>query len=205
MRNSVRFPSGQGLLETTIAIGIIVTGLFAALTLAMANGRGSDAAALRFGAVQAAREGIEIARAMRDSNWLAGGVVPWDQGMTGSADQRYIAVAVLHPETRTWRFDFVEERFDQLGARLVRPREGSLPFWTQGVTSGAVDASPYRRLIAVYPICADGSIVRSGAPCDATQPVPGPKVGIRVQSRVAWEHRGRTESAVAEEDLYNWR
>ncbi|MBI2482633.1 hypothetical protein HYV74_00465 [Candidatus Uhrbacteria bacterium] len=197
-------PSGQGLLETTIAIGIIMTGLFAALTLVMANVRGSDAAALRFGAVQAAREGVEIARAIRDANWLAGSV-SWDQGMTGSGDQQYIAVAVLDTETQVWRFEYVHEDFTQPAARLVRRVEGASPFWTQGVTSEAVEWSPYRRLIALYPICADGSIVRSGVPCDGAQDVPGPKVGVRVQSVVHWEHRGRLEEAVAEEDLYNWR
>ena len=63
---------GQGLLETIVAIGVILTGLVSVMTLVISNLTGAREAALRYQAVNLAREGIELVRNKRDSNWLAG-------------------------------------------------------------------------------------------------------------------------------------
>ncbi len=62
--------SGQGLLEATIAIGIILFGLGAILTLALKNIVTANNSSQRLVAVHLAREAIEVVRARRDSNWL---------------------------------------------------------------------------------------------------------------------------------------
>src|SRR3989338_7544584 len=58
---------GQGLLEAVIALGIIITGLVAALTLAIGSLSGAGASESRIIAVNLAREGMEITRNRRDS------------------------------------------------------------------------------------------------------------------------------------------
>lgn len=61
---------GQGLLETIVAIGVIVTGLVSVMTLVISNLTGAREAALRYQAVNLAREGIEMVRNARDTGWL---------------------------------------------------------------------------------------------------------------------------------------
>lgn len=61
---------GQGLLETVIALGIIITGLVAILGLVIMGISFSGRTKERVIAVNLAREGIEILRAIRDSNQL---------------------------------------------------------------------------------------------------------------------------------------
>lgn len=62
----------QGLLEAIIAIGVIVTGLISIISLTISNLTSQRFAAKRYQAINLARESIELARNIRDSNWLAG-------------------------------------------------------------------------------------------------------------------------------------
>lgn len=62
---------GQGLLEAVIALGIIITGVVAALTLAISNLSGAGTSEARITAANLAREGVEFVRNERDSNWVA--------------------------------------------------------------------------------------------------------------------------------------
>ncbi len=63
---------GQGLLETIVAIGIMMTGLISVMSLVISNLNSQREAATRYQAVNLAREAIELVRNTRDSNWLAG-------------------------------------------------------------------------------------------------------------------------------------
>lgn len=65
-----KFKNGQGLLETIVAIGVIITGLVSVMTLVISNLTNAREAALRYQAVNLAREGMELMRNKRDSNWL---------------------------------------------------------------------------------------------------------------------------------------
>jgi len=62
----------QGLLETIIAIGVMMTGLISVMALVISNLNTQREAATRYQAVNLAREGIELVRNRRDSNWLQG-------------------------------------------------------------------------------------------------------------------------------------
>jgi Tfp pilus assembly protein PilV len=192
---------GLSLLETTIAIGVIVTGLFAAFTLVIANRRTSDEAGLRFAAIQLAREGVEVVRAIRDTNWLAQRT--WDTGIAGSGAGSYTGVAVFTPATTSWQITFGASGFSDPNARVVRQQRNGNDetFWTQGLSSDAA-ATPYRRLIETHPICTDQSVGENGPSCDAAA---NPKVGMRVRSRVQWSSRGVTHEVAAEETMYDWR
>lgn len=68
---------GQGLLETIVAIGVLMTGLISVMTLVISNLTGAREAAMRYQAVNLAREGIELVRNARDSNWLADAQDVW--------------------------------------------------------------------------------------------------------------------------------
>lgn len=192
--------AGQGLLETTIAIGVIVTGLFAVFTLVLANTRASDAGTIRLGAVQLAREGVEVVRAIRDANWLAGR--PWNLGMVGDGDD-YTAVAAFDPVTAQWALRFGPNGIESDGARVGRTGGDGPQFLTQDVGGGtAGGGTRFRRLITVDPICMDRTMRTSGARCD---PDRNAGIGIRVRSTVAWDASSGSRSVVVEEELYDWR
>ncbi len=73
--------SGQSLIETIVAIGIIVTAIVAILSVGMANLVIGGQSAERVMAVNLAREGMEIVFAIRNSNWLDPSQ-DWPYGLT---------------------------------------------------------------------------------------------------------------------------
>lgn len=198
--------SGQGLLETIVALGVITTGLVAAFTLVLAQSRASEDVALRRSALELAREGIEVVRSIRDANALAAPPLPWANGLTGSPSGRFTGVPVFTPATDTWTIEYGASAFTDPATAVYRVTSGSDTFWTQG--SGAYgNAVPtaYRRRIGTFPICRDGSVVPQGIACDPSFDPPGPMVGLHVESVVEWGHRGRTSSVTLEQDFYDIR
>lgn len=67
-----RNQKGQTLIETIIAIFVLTTGLTTGLGLAIYAFGASSNIVEQITATGFAREGIEVVRSMRDSNWLAG-------------------------------------------------------------------------------------------------------------------------------------
>ncbi|TSC66425.1 MAG: Uncharacterized protein G01um101477_82 [Candidatus Doudnabacteria bacterium Gr01-1014_77] len=63
---------GQTLIETLVAIFILVTGLVSALSLAVYSFQSSDNSSKQIAGTALARESIEGLRNMRDTNWLNG-------------------------------------------------------------------------------------------------------------------------------------
>lgn len=61
---------GQILIETVIALGILVVGVFSIVNMSIIVNQLSRASSDRVTAVNLAREGIELVRLVRDSNWL---------------------------------------------------------------------------------------------------------------------------------------
>jgi len=70
MKRRLRVRPGLSILETVLAIGIIMIALVGALTLIIATIYAGGNSINRFIAINLAREGIEVARQRRDTNWL---------------------------------------------------------------------------------------------------------------------------------------
>ncbi|MBI4262112.1 hypothetical protein HY624_01140 [Candidatus Uhrbacteria bacterium] len=81
---------GQGLLETTIAIGMIVVGVLSIFAVGTGQLRAIRVSEDRLVAGDLAREGIEIVRSLRDSNWLTGAT--W---MSGLGDASALSGGIL--------------------------------------------------------------------------------------------------------------
>jgi hypothetical protein len=62
---------GQGLLEAVIAIGILLTAIIIIISLSIASTDLGSANEMKTLATNLAREGLEVIRQQRDSNWLA--------------------------------------------------------------------------------------------------------------------------------------
>src|SRR3989344_240563 len=66
-----KFQSGQTLMETIIAIFILLTALVGGISLAFSTLASTNLDQQKIIATNLAREGLDVARMMRDSNWLA--------------------------------------------------------------------------------------------------------------------------------------
>jgi type II secretory pathway pseudopilin PulG len=71
--------SGFTLVESMIAVGLIVTGVVGVLTLVSRSIGFSGLAFNRLTAANLAQEGIEVVRNIRDTNWISG--LAWDNGL----------------------------------------------------------------------------------------------------------------------------
>jgi Tfp pilus assembly protein PilV len=199
---------GQGLLETIVALGIIITGVVGMLNLTLSNQSASLDAKERLIATNTAREGIEIVRSIRDTNWLnctiTGGVSDcntWDQDLVSGTD--VTAVPLFDIENNTWTIDFTANDFTHDHVRVWRKSSGAaanIGAQFQSTQSDPSDSilTPYRRIVELYSICLDKTISTN---CSGSNP----KIGILVQSKVQWDTNERVNEIIVEERVFNWR
>ncbi len=205
-------PSGQGLLETIVAIGIILSGLIGVVGLTVSNLTVGTATQSRLQAANLAREGIEAARAIRDGAWLQGAVVPWydcplSSGLnclsyTSTAGD-ITAVPMLDPVSFQWTMYFTPNDFNHATALIYRDQNS---IYRQAVVTPIASAATtaFRRLLELYPICRNQAANQessSATTCGGGQV----QVGVRVVAEVEWAERGNTHELVLEDFLYNWR
>lgn len=194
--------NGQGLLEAVVAIGIIITGLLAILTLTTANIMTAGEASSHLLANNLAREGIEAVRVIRDSSWLENPNQSWYGLMSATND--LTAIAVLNPSSFEWSLDFqVNNLTDQPAAIWRDPNNIFRQSW-ESMPAGS-QKSKFSRLLTIYPIC------RAPAPSlqeiinQGTCQVGWSQIGVRVVSAVGYNERGRSHVLYLEDLLYNWR
>lgn len=193
-------------METVVALGIIVSGLVGMMNLTIANQSGSEDASERLIATNLGREGIEVARSIRDTNWLsceiAAGALScndWDEGLSFGTDTT--AVPLFDVESNTWSIDFTPDAITHDSARVWRRSSGvAANIGTQFQSAVVIPAdstlTSYRRLLDISSICNDKTVAAS---------CTGEKIGMRVQATVEWASRGRDYSITVEERLFNWR
>lgn len=205
MRERKRFANGQSMLEAVIATGIIVTAVSSALTLVSSSINAEKESESLLTAGNLAREGVEVVRMMRDSNWLAGAA--WDAGMTGTGND-YTGIPVFDPAANGWSVNFTPNAVTDATAKVYRYSTGSgnaiVGLMVQAVTQPANTVlTPYSRMVVMDPLCDDGAggytIVSSGTACSTT------KIGVRVTSKVRWTIKNKVKTLDMEERLLNWR
>lgn len=214
----IKSPRGFGMLEMVIALGILMMGVIGFSTLTMATIVTSRTSELRIVAANLAREGIEVARNIRDSNWLkidAGQAgVSWNKDLfyVGGGVLDYTAVAEFKDSTGVWVLFFPDaSSIDDNGAKIYYDTLTSLYLQHQPLPQPAtIKETPFKRLITLNPICRDGSgneqIIIDSHICSDLLPLGSySQVGIDVVSYVKWGEAGRTHEIKQEERLYNWR
>ena len=192
--------SGQSLVEVIIALAIISSAVVAALTLTVSSLSAQKSNEGWVIGGNLAREGIEVVRNMRDSNWLAGRV--WNDGLVGpEPDTDHTAVPVFDPETGGWTIDFSVDGIGEESASVWRLLGGHPGIMVQAAArpEGTVP-SGFRRIIYLHPVCADQSVLESG-----TCPPGNPQAGLSVTSHVTWSVSGRSPKAEMTVVLYDWR
>ena len=193
--------TGQSLIEVTASIAIIAMGMSAIISLmimSLVSGRENKD---RIIAMNLSREGIEVARNKRDSNWLEmDSGVPgsaWDNGLYKNKD--YTAIIEFNESNNIWNFHFQPDNFSNIHCQM---------YFKNGIyvqdKNNIIGGSPtiFYRLIKLNPICdvsGTESIVTDGTDCGD---VSGTKIGIQVISEVKW---GNNKIVSAQDKLYNWK
>jgi hypothetical protein len=208
--SSFKFQSGrpgQGLLETIVALSVLTTGAVALVSLVISASVSRSFAEGETVAVNLAREGIEVTRSIRDTNWITGSA--FDLGLYGAGSD-FTSVPVWDPVANAWSLAATPNAnaITDSGAILYRytaaggGAQGSFVQTTAGSAPANTVATNYRRLVTADEICSDyTTVMSSGSTCGGALT----KIGRRVRSMVQWTERARTHSITVEERIYDWR
>ncbi len=212
---------GFTLLETLIALSVVSVGVMAAFTLSTANLNTAKANYQRVLAANLAREGVEIVRNIRDSNWLkiqanadCDGVengtqlCAWNSGLDKNK-----SIVSFDASLRLGREiayeSIIEDCFTDGTCKL---KEGSLHHYQHSTGENTNMA----RLIILKAICRDtdgdvtspnayGIKVSEDIDCYAWADGYEEKIGLQVTSQVYWQDFSKTHTIEVVEELYNWR
>lgn len=217
---------GQGLMEVIVAIGVIVAGILATVTLIISSVRAGRVAADRLTAMNLAREGIEIVRNMRDSNWMTPSEV-WNEGFndglpwSGEDAVPVISSVVDLPIT----LDFVPSDFNSTSScgagctfrysLIYQHSDGRFLQGDRINWASLGDPTGFSRMIFLNPICRDDTndaeLISTSQPntsvndCSDDTPFTS-EVGMQVRVEVRWpQYTGNYHSVILEERLYDWR
>jgi Tfp pilus assembly protein PilV len=195
---------GQTLVELIMAVAVIQIGLFSVWSLFLVNFNAEHEAEMRIVGVNLAREGVEVIRNIRDSNWLKstynsihpdGSAWFWDDGLSNG--------------TYAVNFDSVspDPNLDHQDI-YVSANPGMEGFYTN-TSDGR--KTPYQRKIILTGICCTDTTPNdlkcddlnySSAKCGEANSL---KIGINVISQVNWTITGQSRQAILEDDLYDWK
>jgi len=186
---------GQTLLEMIFAMGILMMVVAAVLALSAASIAGEKESESQVTANNLAREGIEVVRNIRDTNWLL--KVDWDMGMKPEPSLLKCQ-PVFNSGSGTWLVSFPTSQIDS-NFLVYLSTTGIYNYDTTGTPTGF-----YRYLLLNY-ICqkSDGS---EYAKTDSTNCLNNEtKIGLKVQSNVSWQESGKARSVNIEDYLYAWK
>jgi Tfp pilus assembly protein PilV len=196
-------------MELIVAIGVILVGVIGAITIAILTITIARESKQRVVAANLAREGIELVRMVRDSNWLAGAA--FADGLSESTSQDYSFVWEWDPIAGTWTANFTPDL-----ANFLDEGDDVTTFYRDGVrylqdaTGGtSLPATNFRRIMETNHICADtNECDAGGTPGICNDDDSGScttTVGIQVISRVHWSDRGQSKTLNIEEEIHDWR
>ena len=198
-----RAPRGQSFIEAMVAITIIITAISSSLALIQSSITASRIGGLQVVAANLAREGIEVIRAMRDTNWLQGR--SFQVGLVDAGGEK-VTRPFLDQEDGESTLAFGGTTISDDSSRVYVMPDG-LFRQADSQPSGST-VSPYNRIAVLDHICrmdATGAerIVDGTATCTAgTETL----VGLAVTVTVRWMGvGGRYQTLVASEHLYDWR
>ncbi len=197
-----RYRSGQTLIEGIIAIAVVTVGLMGVIGLAIGNQASAQAIGDRAVATVLAREGLEVAKSIRDSNWLAGNT--FGVGLlSGTAAVPTSNFAAAAP---TWSLAFDPSYADfSADATRVTWLSGDRRYGQQ-LDGG--DATKFRRRLELSALCRPAGATGLSFSYDASGDVAcssGELIGVRVRSFVQWPQGPGLRTVALELRLFDWR
>ncbi len=173
---------GFTLIEVLVATFIIATVVVAVSRLLGSAENITGIGRETFVATSAAREGLELVRAMRDTNWFTNSDRTFwlDHGICRSGTATYNDTSrqfIIDPATVRNNND-VESGSGKL---FINPLNQE---WTHDSSDRP---TPYTRIMSVDCSQAESEVAK-----------------VTITSRVTWRSRGQDREATIKEDLYNW-
>ncbi|MFA5052307.1 MAG: hypothetical protein WC544_04610 [Patescibacteria group bacterium] len=190
---------GQTLLELLIAISILVITLVTTIALIVASIRAGRESTNKLIGGSLAREAVEIARNIRDSNWAATSTLYWDSGLSSGTDNTATPVV---DGNNPLSLDFGDDSFT-----VIKQSGGE---YLQGAGASGSDTQFYR-LMYLNPICQNSAGIEQIVPYDSTNDcvaqfgAGNEKVGIRIITEVRWPSADSSRHISIEDRLYNWQ
>jgi len=210
--------TGQTLVELIIAISVITIGMFSVWSLALSSYTAEREAQLRFTGANLAREGVEIVKNIRDSNWLriddnelcgadSDRICDWNEGLT-VGDYVPVGFENVAAPTLTAVDDIADDQ-------TIIYKDDSQGFFTHNSNNGNTRTA-FRRMISIQAICCvDGDNNRQCDNLDSDSGMDwspkatcGPteyQIGIDVMSKVTWLYNDEERESVVQAQLFNWR
>lgn len=200
-RSWLRDRRGQSFVEAMVAITIIVSSISSALALVQSSITATRIGGTHVVAANLAREGLEVVRSMRDTNWLKSR--SFQVGLIDAGGDK-IARSLLDVTSGDWSLSFAATSLTDANAAV---------YLADGIYVQA-DAPPsrgtktlYSRTLTLLPICRDNGagVERAVSGTDVCL-VSETLVGLLVDSSVRWQTvSGQYQTLTAEERLYDWR
>lgn len=193
---------GQSFIEAMVAITVIITSISSSLALIQSSITATRVGGMQVAAANLAREGIEVVRGLRDTNWLRS--QSFQVGLVDAAGVK-TARPILDAQSGAWTISFEATSLTSPNAAVYMMDDG---VHLQADSQPAASAvSPYARVLTLQHICRDGSTgserhVGSTATCLGSETL----AGLAVASTVRWRAiGGQFQTLTAEERLYDWR
>jgi len=224
---------GTTLIELVIALGIIITGLLTVVGLIARSIDVGTKSRNEIVALGLAQEGIEAARAIRDSNSLAieagdSSVTAWNMSLSAlsGAVYDYTGVPVVDYNYTAfpgnvidgpWKVDFSVNTIADTGAQLMQHGGGGaydgLFFQDPTVAPNNVTifSTEYSRLLTLEPICESGQYLTveldiAEQDLSSADVCPNSQIGVHIISLVSWPaQNGNSETVRLTHDIYDWR
>ena len=204
---------GQGLLEALVAIFIILGAVISTLTLVISSINAGRISTDKLVASSLAREGIEVVRNIRDSNWLDEDEV-WHEGILDPIAPASLPAAIPIVDETSTGLDFTPSDFDEecitdKGDCTRIYKSGSLYIQKSDPTD--LEPTKFYRLLYINRICwsdtEDEKIVPKDSLNNCYDQFGGTysEVGVRIISEVRWPNSGSNSNVIIEERIYDWR
>lgn len=179
------------MLEMIFSIGILIMAVSTILALSFSNAAGQKESEYQVIANNLAREGVEIVRNQRDSNWLAGRA--WDEGLLAGS-----YIADFNSASNLWQLISLSGNVSNI---IYLSNDGVYSHNHTGQVTN------YKRWLEIRSICLNLTVTNAGqesikTACTANSEK---KIGLRVRSNVSWVEKNRNRLVTLEDLLYDWK
>lgn len=195
-------PGGQSFIEAMVAITVIVTSIASALALVQSSITATRVGGTQIVAANLAREGVEVIRSLRDSNWLKS--QSFQVGLVDPGGNK-TARPLLDLENGSWTASFASTALSSPNATVYLTTSGAYVQADAPPTGATI--SLYSRVVTLQHVCRDVTsgverLVGGSGTCLASELL----VGLAVSSSVRYRNiGGQFRTLTIEERLYDWR
>ena len=193
---------GQSFIEAMVAITVIITAISSSLALIQSSITATRIGGLQVVAANLSREGLEVVRGLRDTNWLKS--QSFQVGLVDAGGEK-VARPFLDVENGGWTLSFEPTALTAANA-VIYVTDAGVHRQAETQPAGSV-VSQYSRVLTLQHICRDdGTGIERLEGGDATCLGSETLAGLAVFSTVRWRGvGGQFQTLTAEERLYDWR